>query len=152
MDNEAIIRATGELFREYLAERGFELIEVIYRFENGRNVLRALVDRPTGGITLDECAGLNRELGQLLEERAVLPEQYVLEVNSPGLDRPLRTQRDFARNEGKEIKVFLTEPINGRIEIDGTAGGVTGKELTLLTSKGPVAIPFEKINKAKLII
>lgn len=152
MNNEEIVRAMEELFRDYLSERGFELIEVIYRFENGRNVLRALVDRPTGGIRLDECAGLNRELGQVLEERAVLPEHYVLEINSPGLDRPLRTQRDFARNDGKEIKVFLTEPINGRIEFDGTANGVSEKDLTLQTKDGCLVIPFAKINKAKLII
>jgi len=152
MNNEEVIGKARAVFEELLPARGFELIDVTYRYENGRNVLRALVDRPAGGITMDECAGLNRQIGDILEERAVISEIYNLEVSSPGLDRPLRTERDFARNRGKQIKVFLSEPINGKIEVDGTVGEVSSRELALLTSDGPLGVPLEKINKAKLII
>lgn len=152
MNNEELIRKIQDLFTAFLAQRGFELIDLTYRFENGRNILRLLVDRPAGGITLDECAGLNRELGQMLEETNLIPEHYYLELNSPGLDRPLTQERDFARNMGKEIKVFLREAINGRIEVDGTISALSAGELTLLTKDGCFVAPFDKIHKAKLII
>jgi ribosome maturation factor RimP len=152
MANEELVNIIKGLFEDILLQRGFELVDVTYRFENGRNVLRCLVDLPTGGISLEACAGLNRALGQMLEERAIICEDYVLEVASPGLDRPLRTQRDFARNMGKQIKVFLIEPINGKIEVDGTASDISEKEVTVLTRDGCLSVPLEKINKAKLII
>lgn len=152
MDNQELITRVEPIIKDFLEERGFELVELTYRYENGRNVLRALVDLPTGGINLDQCAGLNRELGDILEQQQVMPEGYDLEVNSPGLDRPLLTERDFARNLGKQIKVFLTEPINGKIEVDGTATEVSAEEVTFLTSNGPVSLPLSKINKGKLII
>jgi ribosome maturation factor RimP len=152
MDNEAIISQVDGIFRDYLETRGFELIDLTYRFENGRNVLRALVDLPTGGITIRECAELNRELGTLLEGKDIIPAEYDLEVNSPGLDRPLRTERDFARNKGKQIKVFLSEEINGKIEVDGAVNEVSAEEVTLMTRDGFASIPFNKINKAKILI
>ena len=152
MRNEELINQIAAVFKEQLNTAGFELIELTFRFENGRNVLRMLADRPMGRISLGECARLNRELGQLLEERGLIPEGYVLEINSPGLDRPLRTEGDFARNKGNEIKVFLTEPINGRIEVDGTVSEVSPEGVALLTGDGCVSLPLAKINKAKLIL
>jgi ribosome maturation factor RimP len=152
MYNEEVIKRVEGLFKDRLEPQGFELVALTYRYENGRNVLRGLVDRPAGGITIAECAGFNRELGLLLEEKDVIPEEYVLEIASPGLDRPLCTERDFARNKGKKIKVFLSEPINGRIEVDGTVGEVSPTGVLLLTGDGCLTVPFGTINKAKRII
>ena len=152
MANEELIERVRQVCVECMAARGFELIDLTYRFENGRNMLRVLADRLAGGINLDECASVSRQIGAILEERDTIPEAYFMEVSSPGLDRPLRTERDFARNRGKQIKVFLSEPINGKIEVDGTIGGVSSLELSLLTEEGPLGVPLSKINKAKLII
>jgi ribosome maturation factor RimP len=93
-------------------------VEINYRFEGGRVVLRLLVDTASG-VTLDELSGLNRSIGALLDEHDVIPERYVLEVSSPGLDRPLKTPADFERVIGRRLKVNLTVPLNDRQEYAG---------------------------------
>jgi len=146
---------TGELSRiisEYLEARGLELIELVYRREGREQVLRVLTDRPQGGISLGECAQLNRELGLLLDEKALLEERYLLEVSSPGLDRPLHSRNDFLRCKNKTIKLFLREPVEGKIEWDGRITQVDEEAVHIETRDKPLTIPLSSINKAKQII
>ena len=151
MKDEELTKTLEALVGECLAVRGLELIELKYHFERG-GLLRVLADRPNGGITIDELAGLNSAIGQLFEEKSLLAEGYHLEVSSPGLDRPLKTQRDFCRNFGKRIKVFLSTAINGKIELDGIVREAADEAVTLETAAGPVSIPLSAINKAKILI
>lgn len=83
---------------------------VVYRGRS-RSVIRFLVDKP-GGITLDECARLNQEIGRFLDEKNIIQESYVLEVSSPGLDRPMKSTRDFQRCLGQLVKIVLRKPLN----------------------------------------
>ncbi len=133
-----------------LAERDVELVELRATRERGRSCLRFLVTKPAG-IALDECAGLNQQIGQLLDREDIVPEKYILEVSSPGLDRPLGNTRDFQRNLGKAIRIVLHRPINGQNVWSGSLDKVDEENITINTEQGQqLRIPRENIARAKL--
>jgi ribosome maturation factor RimP len=152
MSKEQVVAELEKLIGEFLAPHGLELVELVYRFEGQGMVLRVIADYPQGGVSMGECSRLNRAIGDLLEEKNVIDSYYILEVCSPGLDRPLRSRRDFKRCASKSVKCFLKEPINGKIEWDGVIADVSDTRVVLNTPAGVLDIPLEKINKAKQII
>ena len=96
MDRSAVTQRVWDLAEPVALARGLELVDVQFRPEGGRTVLRLLVDRPEGGVTLDALSGLSRELGDLLDVHDAVPGRYHLECSSPGLNRPLlRETHDF---------------------------------------------------------
>jgi ribosome maturation factor RimP len=166
MISDIIIDELNSLLKDYLTSLNFILVDIIYRYEGKDLVLRVLADRPqgyglassgqshkpNGGINLDECAMLNREIGVLLDEKDIIKEKYILEVASPGLDRPLKTRDDFLRLLNKPAKFFLNEVINGKLEWDGSIDRVDQESVSIMTKEGIIELPIIKINKAKLII
>ena len=128
------------------------MVELIYRHEGRDLFLRILVDKPEGGIILEECSRLNRELGVLLDEKDILRERYVLEVASPGLDRPLKTKADFMRCLQREARFFLNEPLGGKIELAGVIEKVENDSVFVAQDNDVVEIPLAKINRAKQVI
>jgi ribosome maturation factor RimP len=152
LDKEALLDEVRALTEEYLKAKRLELVDLIYRFEGRDLFLRFLVDRPESGITMEECAALNRQIGSMLDEKNILSVRYILEVSSPGLDRPLVTKNDFRRCVNKKAKFFLNEPVKEKIEWDGLIKFVGDNEIFLEVSGGELEIPLEKISKAKQII
>lgn len=130
-----------------LEERQVELVDIMYRRETGGRVLRLVVDKE-GGITLDECAYLNKKLGEALDREEVMPERYFLEVSSPGLDRPLRTKRDFEKAVGKTVRIHTYEPIDNKKDHEGIVESVDEDKVRL----GGTEIKLDKISKAKIKI
>ncbi|MFH1413295.1 MAG: ribosome maturation factor RimP [Candidatus Omnitrophota bacterium] len=152
MYNVELINELRIIIKDYLEGEGKELVDFIYRYE-GRNLfLRILADSPEGGISLDECTYLNESIGRILDEKGVLGQQYILEVSSPGLDRPLVNRGDFLRCLNKKAKFFLRELINGKIEWDGIISKVEGDSVYVDINGNLSEIPLSKINKAKQII
>ncbi len=137
---------------DFLKTRNLDLIDVIHRYEGRDLFLRILVDKPEGGISLGECALLNRALSDILDERNILEQRYILEVSSPGLDRPLKTENDFSRCLNKRVRFFLNEFINGKLEWDGIINNVSGGTVYIDVGKVTIQAPLDKINKAKQII
>jgi len=152
MDKETLVSDFKILLADFIKSRNLELVDVIHRYEGRDLFLRILVDRPEGGISLGECAELNRELGALLDEKNILEQRYILEVSSPGLDRPLKTANDFRRSLNKKVKFFLSELINAKLEWDGVISKVDEVKVYVDTGRGILEIPLEKINKAKQIL
>lgn len=113
-----------------VAELGFELVEVEWAGSARRPIIRLRVDRPDAipgetGITVDECAEVSRGLEPWLDEHEALPERYVLEVSSPGVDRPLRKDRDFERFAGERVAVKGDVILAGRATyLEGTLLGL----------------------------
>ncbi len=140
------------LFEQKFVAQGFELVDVIYRNEGAHLFLRILADRSGGGINLDECARLNREIGQALDEKNIITSRYMLEVSSPGLDRSLTTQKDFLRSLNKEASFYLSELINGKCQWHGKITKVEGASVFINSCGKILEIPLAKINKARLII
>lgn len=152
MDRDSTINGLKIVLIDFFKDRNLDLVDVIYRYEGRDLFLRVLADRPESGISLGECALLNRELGDILDEKNILEDSYTLEVSSPGLDRPLKQNKDFVRCLGKNIKFFLSENISGKLEWDGIIKKVDEEKVYVDTIKGILGIPLDKINKAKQII
>ncbi|MBP7215773.1 MAG: ribosome maturation factor RimP [Candidatus Omnitrophica bacterium] len=153
MDKNIELAQTLEtLIGGFLLEQGMVLVELIYRREGRDMVVRVLADWPEGGITLGECTRLNSQIGALLEEANIIPDRYILEVSSPGLDRSLRTKNDFMRCLHKPVRFFLSEPVQGKIELAGLVTCVDDASVTISQGDVSIAIPLTKINKAKQIL
>ena len=149
---EYLVERIKELVSPLFIERNYDLVEIAIKREKGRMILRIMADRLTGGITLDECVSLNEAVGQILDQTELIQESFSLEVSSPGLDRPLRTEKDFRRKMEREIRVFVSEPVNNKTEWQGKLIRVTPEEITLAVNSIEVIIPLNKINKAKEVI
>ncbi|MDP2927789.1 MAG: ribosome maturation factor RimP [Candidatus Omnitrophota bacterium] len=152
MVKEVLIKELNELFSLCSGKENIELIDLICRYEGNNLILRVLVDKPEGGITLGECALLNRQLGDLLEEKNIIEGDYVLEVSSPGLDRPLKRQKDFLRSLNKEAVFFLNDLVNGKCQWQGVISKVDQATVSIQAPGEILEIPLIKINKAQLVI
>jgi len=141
---------------------GFELVQAEWGGSSRRPVLRLRVDRPAGedrsGITVDECARVSRGLEAWLDELEVMPERYVLEVSSPGVERPLVRPRDWVRFTGQEVRVKLKpSQQGGAVRLQGEVLGLeedgdVGPRVALrLSDGGERWIPLEGISQAHLV-
>lgn len=129
---------------------GLEVVDIEYRKEGGRWVLRVFIDKPTG-IGIDDCEALSERLGQVLDERDLIPHAYFLEVSSPGVERPLKKPADFLRFAGREARVVTATPLNGRRKFTGKIIGADEERVQLLVEGAEVAIPYAVIQKANLV-
>ena len=137
------------LIKGYLEDNGIELVDIIYRREQGGMVLRLLADTPEG-ITVAECEALNNYLSEAIDKEEVISEHFLLEVASPGLDRPIATDRDFARAMGKELDIRMYEPVDGKREHQGKLIGMDKESVVIESSGVSTVIPRGKIAKATL--
>jgi ribosome maturation factor RimP len=134
------------------AGRGFELVDVEVKRQPRGSLVRLYVDRP-GGIGLDDLQSVSEEVSAILDVEDPLTSSYTLEVSSPGLDRPLRTEEDYRRFVGRLAKVSSYEPLEGRRHWTGRLVAVEDGvvSLTLEREGGAVArIPFGKIAHGRL--
>jgi ribosome maturation factor RimP len=147
---------------ESVVERlGFELVDLERAGARTRPILRLRIDRvdaePGSGVTVDECAGVSRELEQVLDAREDLLPSYILEVSSPGIERPLRKRRDFERSVGREIALKGFEPLaRGSKRVEGTLLGIEGsgidERLRLRLNDGTeVQVDRSAVAKANLV-
>jgi ribosome maturation factor RimP len=156
MNHEILLRIRP-IAEAYLGRAGYVLVDMrFYRRPGAPAVLEILVDKAEGGISLDECSSLNRELGDILEAEGFLSQAYVLDVSSPGLDRPLATAGDFRRARGRQVRFFLKELVEGKLEHCGTVDDISDDTVTIRVTdkKGSraIAISLANINKAKQAI
>ncbi len=139
--------AVWRIAEELLEGSGVELVDVEYVKEKDW-YLRVFIDKPEG-IGIEDCQALSEKLETRLDEQDVVPEAYMLEVSSPGLDRVLKKPRDFEREKGKAVEVSLYEPIDGEKRIVGTLESFDGEALSL---EGRSPIPKGKIAQVRLYI
>lgn len=140
---------------------GLEVVDVEWGGSAARPVLRLRVDRPDSrpgdGVTVDDCARVSRELEGWLDEHPKVPERYVLEVSSPGVERPLMRQRDFVRFVGEEVKVKGTGSATGRPRtVQGILKEVMARGegfgiVVRLKDGAEVSIPESEIARANLV-
>ncbi len=152
MDRQEIINELTVSIGDCIKARGLSLVDIIFRQEGRDLVLKVLVDRPEGGISVGECAGVNNAISSILEEKDTLRERYVLEVSSPGLDRPLKTTADFSRCINKKVKFFFSEPVGEKWELDGIIKEAKDDSVVVEAQSGIIEIPLVKITKAKQIL
>ena len=106
-----MFKLVGEVCESLAEELGFELVDIEYVKEFGSYFLRVFIDKP-GGVTSDDCEEMSVRLSPILDEKDPIKEPYYLEVSSPGLDRPLKTDKDLKRNLNKEVEIKLYKALN----------------------------------------
>lgn len=142
-----------DIINETVAALGFELVRVSYG--GGRKpTLQIMAERPDGTMTVEDCAKLSREISAILDVEDPLDGEFLLEVSSPGIDRPLTRPKDFVRWVGFDAKVELEEATEGRRRFRGTIKAAADDTITLDVSdvKEPVVVSYADISKAKLIL
>lgn len=154
----AVVDVAGqvtELLQPLLDEKGLELVELEFKKVGRGYLLRVFIDKP-GGVNLDDCADLSRELSVQLDVDDCIPGHYNLEVSSPGLNRPLKSERDFVRYQGqlaviRTVELQADEKGNHRKTFLGILQGVEEGCVLIRLKEGPLArIPLENIAKANL--
>ena len=115
---EVYEQQTEELLLPIVESHGFELVDVEYVKEAGNWFLRAYIDKP-GGITVDDCELVSRAFSDILDEKDYIEDSYIFEVSSPGLGRPLKKEKDFARSIGEEVEIRTYRAIDRQKEFIG---------------------------------
>jgi len=146
-----IVERVRAIAEPLLMNEGMELVEVDYRREARGWVLRLTIDKQ-GGVTLDDCSRVSQTVGRELDVEDFISAPYVLEVSSPGLTRPLRSEKDFMKHCNRLIKLRTVDPINRRQQFKGKLLGVSNNQIELEMEEGIVQIPLAKIAKANLEI
>lgn len=140
-----------ELAGPVVEAAGCELVDIVTAVERRRGVLRVFIDRP-GGVTIEDCAAVSRELAAVLDVEDLIPGSYDLEVSSPGLDRALRKEEDFRRFAGRRVKVRTVHPLEGRSNFRALLEGVEDGMVLLRDDSGRAwRIGLENIRRANLI-
>ena len=146
MYRETIRQSIAEIIEPLLQTQGFELVELQLQQRKGQWLVRVFADAE-GGISLEDCQRLSRDIGQAFDIEDFIAASYVLEVSSPGLARPLRTARDFQRQRQRMVTVFLTPPHMGHVQQTGRVAAVTASHLVLhLPPDTPLTIPLPQIE------
>lgn len=147
---EVVVKQVWAALEPDLEVCGFELVEVEYLHEDGRHVLRVYLDRE-GGVTLDQCAEASRLIGPLLDAADFVDSAYVLEVSSPGIERPVRKPVDFERFAGETIRVITHASVAGRKRFTGAIGGFDDGMVRLSMEDESISIHLDNIKTAKLV-
>ncbi|MGM0443183.1 MAG: ribosome maturation factor RimP [Fibrobacterota bacterium] len=143
---------TEKSIEEIVQNAGHEVVEIKYFSAGGRRTLRILADGETG-ITLDSCAAISRTVSEYLDEQDFGTTAYTLEVSSPGVDRPLTSEKDFRRVIGKEVRIRLrTYAKKSESRIKGILEDITENQITVKTARGSIQVELNNILSGKLEI
>jgi len=140
-----------DLIKPILDQENIELVDLVYRWEGRRNVLRLLIDKP-GGVSLDDCARVNKSLSAVLDTTDLISGSFILEVSSPGLDRPLAAKRDFEKRINEDVRFILKNDKGTTDIVTGSVKSVGEDRLVLDINGVEREILFDNIIKAKLEI
>lgn len=147
MSNANLYEAkTEELILPIIERMEFELVDVEYVKEGGIYYLRAYIDKE-GGITVNDCEAVAREMNELLDEKDFIPDSYVFEVSSPGLGRPLKKEKDYIRNLGEEVEIRTYRAINKCKEFYGILTAYD-KDSVTITDENEETLVFQKADIA----
>ncbi|MBI1219833.1 MAG: ribosome maturation factor RimP [Rhodobacteraceae bacterium] len=151
----AIDRRLAEIVCPAIEGLGFELVRI--RLMGGKTrILQIMADRPEGGIEVADCAKISTAVSAVLDVEDPIEDNYVLEVSSPGIDRPLTRLKDFAMWDGYEARIETTELIDGRRRFKGILAGTEDDEVLIEIEEGgeavTIGLKFDWLSDAKLIL
>tara|TARA_Y100000739_G_scaffold203968_1_gene190331 strand:+ start:205 stop:714 length:510 start_codon:yes stop_codon:yes gene_type:complete len=146
------MQAVRALIAPSLADIGYEVVRVmtIGAEHTTLQIMAERLDEDT--MTVEDCASISRTVSAIFDVEDPIIGAYTLEVSSPGLDRPLVRKKDFERYSGLEAKIELYQALNGQRRYSGMLAGYADGVVTIVTENGATNLPFEEIDKAKLII
>jgi len=139
-----------QMLEPLLATAGYELVDVEYQKEGRDWILRLYIDQETG-IGLDDCQKVSHLVSELMDRDDPIPGAYLLEVSSPGLERPLKKMTDYQRFAGQKAEIRLFQPLDGSRRYTGKLLGVADGQVVLETGTGTKRFQPEQIAKAHLV-
>lgn len=152
MSRKVVLREVREISNSIADELNFELVDLEYIKENGRYFLRVYIHKD-GGVNLDDCQKMSEALSDKLDKEDPIKGAYYLEVSSPGLDRPLKTDRDMERNLGKDIEISLYSSFEGSKKYEGSLIDYSDEIIKIENyDHSLVEIPRDKISKVRLAV
>lgn len=151
MKKNSFIPKIKGICEEVCDELGYELVDVEYVKEKSDYYLRIFIHKQ-GGVSLDDCQLMSESLSSVLDEKDIIDNPYYLEVSSPGLDRPLKTDRDLERNIGKEIEVSLYKAINNQKTFEGQLLSYDKDTIVIESLDGKKQIDRKDISIIRLTI
>lgn len=141
-----------ELVSPIVDDKGFEIVDIEYVKEAGEYYLRIFLDKE-GGISLNDCESVSRELSEILDVKDPIKDNYFLEVSSPGLDRPLKKDKDFLRYKGRDIEIKLYKPLNGSKQFEGQLVGLDeDKNIVVVIDNNEVEFNKKDVALVRLAI
>jgi len=149
VNKQKLVDHVAALAEPLCVSEGLELIHVEFQREPGGKILRLYLDKP-GGISLDDCIDVSRQLGDILDVNLDEIGPYRLEVTSPGIDRPLVKRNDFEKFKGHRVKIRTIRPIDGQKNFTGVLLGISGEQIHLQIDNQRTAIPYQDISRARL--
>ena len=142
----------ADMIEPALEGLGFRLVRV-YVTGGPAATLQIMAERKDGQtMTVEDCADISRQISAVLDVEDPISSAYTLEVSSPGIDRPLTRPKDFQRFAGYEARLETRQPIDGRRKFTGRILGIEGEVVKLKDEAGEVALPYDAIQKARLVL
>ncbi len=149
---KSIEAAIEELVSPIVDTKGFEIVDIEYVKEAGEYYLRIFLDKE-GGISLNDCESVSRELSEILDVKDPIKDNYFLEVSSPGLDRPLKKDKDFIRYQGRDVEIKLYKPINGSKQFEAELVGLNeDKNIVVIIDDNEVEFNKKDVALVRLAI
>jgi ribosome maturation factor RimP len=143
----------ARLVEPTLQAMGYELVRVQFSGGSHRPTLQIMAERvDRRGMTVDDCSEISRALSALLDVEDPMTGSYMLEISSPGIDRPLVRPTDYERFAGFEARIETNMPIEGRRRFRGRLGALENGQVSIMDAAGEVRLPLEQIHKAKLVL
>ena len=154
MAKESIKESVENVLKNFLKDNDLSLYKAEFLKEGKDRFLRVIIDKPWTGeeryISTDDCELVSRFLSEKMDEMDIIPDNYYLEVSSPGLDRALLKEEDYVRFKGKTIEIALYEPYLNRKKHEGKLIELKDGNILIENENGNISIPFPKVAKAKL--
>ncbi|QNB45727.1 ribosome maturation factor RimP [Thermanaerosceptrum fracticalcis] len=139
-----------ELVKPLIEDKGMELVDVEFVKEGPNWYLRIYIDKENG-VDLDDCQEISGIISDLLDEADPIPQSYFLEVSSPGIERPLKKEKDFIKYKNHAVNVSTFVPIEGKKVLQGKLGNVTSEVLAVILPNGQeIQVPRDKISQVRL--
>jgi ribosome maturation factor RimP len=139
-----------ELFEPVVTGLGFDLIEIEHFPNPKHGVLRLYIDKE-GGVNVDDCSSVSRQISALIDVEDPVSGQFNLEVSSPGSDRPLRRLKDFQRFTGSLVKLKTVMPLDGQRNFKGRMLEANEDVLVIETDSEEISLPMNAIEKARIV-
>lgn len=146
-----VIEAVAEVIEPIIAEEGLSLWAVEWTHDLGRRVLRVMVERDAGAVSVEDCSRLSHSIEDIIEVKELIPTRYDLEVSSPGLERPLQHDWHFKRSIGQSAQVRTKVPLGDRRNYKGRITQAREKDFVIEIDGKPHEIAYDNVDKAHLV-
>jgi len=149
-----ITTRTEELVKNIIVNDDLEIVSVEYLKEGSNWVLRVYLEDREGKLSIEDCTRISKDLSNMLDEEDFIDNSYILEVSSPGVERPLRNEDDYNRFKGEKVFIKTYAPLNGQKEFNGTLKGLVDNSVKIISNDTEeiIEIPYKSIANARLSI